>query len=95
MVLKGHYPSARFEIEPFYVMYHKLKDHGSVDEYDVSYLNNKIDRWSMRVWEHKKYPALRGSAPIPPRPECEGCVIAMDSVSLRRERVQGDASKYL
>lgn len=79
MVVKGHYPATTFPIEPFYRMYHTLKDSGSIDADDASYLNSKIERWTIRVWEHKKYPALRGSAPVPPRPESEGCLISMDS----------------
>lgn len=79
MVVKGHHPATAFPIEPFYRMYHTLQSTGMLDADDVAYLNSKLERWSIREWEYRKYPALRGSAPVPARPVDEGCLISVDS----------------
>lgn len=80
MVVKGHYPASTFPIERFYRMYHQLQAAGSeLDADDVAYLDSKLERWSIRQWEFRKHPAMRGSAPVPARPLCEGCLISVDS----------------
>lgn len=79
MRVKGHYPATTFPIERFYKMYHELGTTGALAVDDVAYLDSKIERWSIRQWELKKYPALRGSAPVPKRPASEGGLITMDS----------------
>lgn len=79
MCVKGHYPATTCPIERFYRMHHELEATGALAEDDVGYLYSKIERWSIRQWELKTYPALRGSAPVPERPASEGCLITMDS----------------
>lgn len=79
MVVKGHYPATTFPIERFYRMHYELKATGSLNADDVAYLNSKLERWHIRTWEFKKYPALCGSAPVPAYPVDEICLISVDS----------------
>lgn len=70
MTAKGHNPATAFATDIHRVnnMYHQLKDIGAVHPADVMFLDHKITAWSIRAWEYKHYPELKGSAPVPPRP---------------------------
>jgi hypothetical protein len=93
MCIMGHYPAEaflsrlsrlpstlHFPIEAFYRMYHQLRDTGALDRLDVAYMRQNLEAWSIRQWEYRKYPFLRGTAPVPPRPQptAGGCLLLPD-----------------